>query len=359
MAPHKESQLSRYLARAIHGANLSKPKALTAALKDHTFTQSYRFGNPANNNFAAFKSLGTAAREKAVNWAKNRRAKVTTHFASPFSALPCLRDLLEYNHGQYFFDVDIHGNYTKTPPRHWQTLTAPLFNHAVHAMLGEPATTMNTILLAAIVRPKGHIVFLLPNSEGLEHVIRQILDHGLPLRLLSAKEVDLEPSLHGGRHQTVEIHSRLTSHSKQKLTNIYDSFWRERMMHSSAADAQITIARSAAMKDWGSHFIATFRRLPNAGPADSTVGLLNLYETLYGFPQKDSHERPVSDQDVDDAKDQDDDDDGALRTALERTQSFTAASDPSSIDVDALKGEIARLENVISKMQTKMAKTPE
>ncbi|KAI4599854.1 hypothetical protein KJ359_001590 [Pestalotiopsis sp. 9143b] len=213
--------LTRYLARAIHGANPHN-KWLSRALRSGEALNKHALGDPVNNDLSAFPQLDDETRSKAVRLLKMRHAKVTAIYNKQRVARGCLEALHQYNDGQYFVDVDVYGESLSTHLYEALGQTTPNFDHAV---ISQPYAFIPRcmILLTACVNSHGHLVFLAGNAKGLEDIIHEILKHRLPLRLLSVKEIEQTSRQGAGRDHNVLIHPKaLDRHTDDALVNIFD-----------------------------------------------------------------------------------------------------------------------------------------
>lgn len=267
LAGPSEHMLTRYLARAIHGANPHN-YWLSPLLRSGGALGRDALGDPVRNELSVFPQLDDETRSKAVHLLASRQAKVTAIYQKTRVARACLEALHQYNDGQYFLDVDVHGEPLWTHLCEAPGQIKPNFDHAVIS-LPYASIPMYMILLTACVNEHGRLVFLAGNAKGLEDIVHEILKHRLPLRLLSVKEIEHTSQQGTGRDHNVVIHPKaLDRHTDDALVNIFGPRWRKTLNRIGApvSEMQITIEQRRAFNTEGSNFIATFERLPDSTP---------------------------------------------------------------------------------------------
>ncbi|KAK6219218.1 hypothetical protein LQW54_002467 [Pestalotiopsis sp. IQ-011] len=275
--------LTRYLARAIHGANPHN-NWLSPLLRSGEALGRYAFGDPVSNELSAFPQLDDETRSKAVRLLTARLAKVTAIYRKPRVARGCLEALHQYNDGQYFLDVDVYGESLWTHLCEAPGQITPKFDHAV---ISRPYAFIPScmILLTACVNTYGRLVFLAGNAKGLEDIIHEILKHRLPLRLLSVKEIEQTSRQGAGRDHNVLIYPKaLDRHTDDALVNIFDPTWPKALngVGVPASEMQITIEQRRAFNSKGSNFIATFYRQPDSTPREEWLRLHEEHHPVKG-----------------------------------------------------------------------------
>lgn len=267
LAGPSEHMLTRYLARAIHGANPNN-NSLSPLLRSGGALGRHALGDPVRNELSAFPQLDDETRSKAVHLLTLRQAKVTAIYRNLWVARACLEALHQYNGGQYFADVDVYAESLMTHLHHAPDQITPNFDHAVIS-LPFVFIPRYMILLTACVNEGGRLVFLAGNAKGLEDIVHEILKHRLPLRLLSVKEIEHTSQQGTGRDHNVVIHPKaLDRHTDDALVDIFGPMWRKTLngIGAPVSEMQITIEQRRAFNTEGSNFIATFERLPDHTP---------------------------------------------------------------------------------------------